>query len=237
LEEADLTGATVTATDFSRADMRAAAVAGLRAGEGAIFDHADLTETEVIDCQLPGSMWRGATLWLSVFSRAPAPPLSRDLATKDRRRDGVACTGVHLERALFDADTNCNGLTLRGCSLERATLAHTSLERLTVQGGSMAEADLSHATVSSCALRGAVLTGASLASASLSDTNLSNAVLEGADLRYASLQRVALDGASLVGASLEFADLRTATGLATADLTGARLAGARGLPPASAAGR
>jgi len=213
LEEADLTGATVTATDFSRADMRAAAVAGLRAGEGAIFDHADLTETEVIDCQLPGSMWRGATLWLSVFSR------------------------VHLERALFDADTNCNGLTLRGCSLERATLAHTSLERLTVQGGSMAEADLSHATVSSCALRGAVLTGASLASASLSDTNLSNAVLEGADLRYASLQRVALDGASLVGASLEFADLRTATGLATADLTGARLAGARGLPPASAAGR
>ncbi|EOD22094.1 hypothetical protein EMIHUDRAFT_458207 [Emiliania huxleyi CCMP1516] len=71
---------------------------------------------KVIDCQLPGSMWRGATLWLSVFSR------------------------VHLERALFDADTNCNGLTLRGCSLERATLAHTSLERLTVQGGSMAEA-------------------------------------------------------------------------------------------------
>ena len=124
-------------------------------------------------------MWRGATLWLSVFSRAPAPPPSRDLATKDRRRDQATvllaqastrprrtvavaaqqqCSrssspqrskassssclhaGVHLERALFDADTNCNGLTLRGCSLERATLAHTSLERLTVQGGSMAEA-------------------------------------------------------------------------------------------------
>ena len=121
-------------------------------------------------------MWRGATLWLSVFSRAPAPPpleiwrqktdgatvlLAQASIPRPRRTVAVAarqqcsrssspqrskhlrraaCAGVHLERALFDADTNCNGLTLRGCSLERATLAHTSLERLTVQGGSMAEA-------------------------------------------------------------------------------------------------
>jgi type II secretory pathway component PulM len=142
---------------------------------------------------------------------------------RDQERDirGIDLIGANLTGATLAK------ARLAGASLFGADLSGARLDGAILDGADLSGSDLTRARLSFARLAGTDLTGALLPGAELMSARLDRAVLMGADLTGAGFYSASLEGAILLSACLKGANLTETKDLATADLTGADLAGVR----------
>lgn len=179
------------------------------AGQGAVFDHADLSPDQ---------------LFATTGSADILDLRARDLS-------GVSLRSADLSGAdLSNADLSQimgSGLNLHGARLEGARLGEADLVGADLSDAFAGEADLSGALLEDATLHNAKLRFADFSKAILDGADFSEADLWGAKFRETAADRVLfrnarLDESSLIGAELAGADFFRAT-LRRADLSMARL--------------
>ena len=176
----------------------------------------------------------------------------RDLENAPRYDNGYDLSRANLEGAslwyanlryaiLTDADlTNANltGASLRRADLTNANLTGAKLPIAVLEYANLTNANLEGVDLTDTNLRDAILIGANLEGVDLTRVNLTRANLQFVNLKGANLEGLDLTNANLGGANLEGAKFRGAnltranlTGVLSANLTGANLTDAIGLPP------
>jgi uncharacterized protein YjbI with pentapeptide repeats len=209
-----LSGANLSQTDLSEAELN-----------NAILDGANLAEANLYGSRLARASFRGVTLDGTNLSKADLFGASLRAASLRKAHVWGAnlikadLEGAHLEGADFFESIMNEAVLAQSCadgvSLKEAQLWGANLRGACLNNAVLTGTNLVGAILEQSHLRGARLTGSNLlhakcAGANLDGADLSETNLTGADFSGANLRGVALQHAQLVGTSFEDADMSNA---------------------------
>lgn len=197
---ADLNGADVSATEFTRKRTR------MREAWAVLGD------------QYMRAAYDRARKAAKSAPATPTPPEEPPFTPPPGYRQGP----VRFGEIVVDKGAQLAGVDLRGADLRGLDLAGIDLREAKLQGAELEAASLRGAKLNGADLSGASLRFADLSNADCTAANLAQADLANASLHATSLFRANLAGAGLSGCvgpgvNLDYADLRRA------DLTGAKI--------------
>ncbi|MEC8457062.1 MAG: pentapeptide repeat-containing protein, partial [Pseudomonadota bacterium] len=222
---ADLAGADLSGADLSGADMRDAILVGCKMTmwradganmEGTLTD--DRSAGASVDRMPAAEMLREHARWCETGGTEGQPSVFDGVDLRPLKSiTGLNLTALSAKGAVFYG-LDMEGVQLQGAHLENADLRSARLYRADLRG-----ARLKNAKMSGADLRGAQLGPLLIGADRLLAADLTGANLRGADLSGADLRRAVLTSADLGRAVMHGAQTRQI------ELTGANLAGVRGL--------